>query len=104
MPAELTEATSSALARDRREGWAVQEPTLSGDSGSVPSPEARDKRQSRLGGVGFVASMLAPDGRLTQHGQGGTPEEAALDILAQASGNRAQVRPRRRRPHRLRGE
>jgi len=54
----------------------------------VPSPEARDTRQSRLGGVGFVASMLAPDGRLTLHGHGGTPEEAALDILGQAAGFR----------------
>jgi len=61
------------------------EPTLASNSGAVPPPEARDKRQSRLGGVGFVASMLAPDGRLTLHGHGGTPEEAALDILAQAA-------------------
>ena len=31
-----------------------------------------------------MAQMLAPEGRLTLHGHGGTPEEAALDILAQA--------------------
>jgi hypothetical protein len=85
VPAELTKGTRSALARYRREGWTVQEPTLASDSGSVPSPEARDKRQSRLGGVGFVASMLTPDAGLTLHGHGGTPEEAALDILAQAA-------------------
>ncbi len=83
--AEMTKATRSALERYRRDGWAVQEPTLASDSGSVPAPEARDKRQSRLGGVGFVSRMLAPDGRLTLHGHGGTPEEAALDILAQAA-------------------
>jgi hypothetical protein len=84
MPAEMTKATRSALERYRREGWVVQEPTLASDSGAVPDPEARNKRQSRLGGVGFVARMMAPDRRRTLHGHGGTPEEAALDILAQA--------------------
>jgi len=81
----MTKATRSALEHCRRKGWAVQEPTLAGDSGSVPAPEARDKRQSRLGGGGFVAGMLAPDGHVKLHGHGGTPDEAALVILAQAA-------------------
>jgi hypothetical protein len=85
MSTTMTKATRSALERYRREGWAVQEPTLASDSGPVPAPEARDKRQSRLGGVGFVSRMLAPDGRFALHGHGGTAEEAALDILAQAA-------------------
>jgi hypothetical protein len=85
MSAEMTKSTRNALERYRREGWAVQEPSLASDAGAVPDPEARDKRQSRLGGVGFVAQMLAPEGRITLHGHGGTPEEAALDILAQAA-------------------
>jgi hypothetical protein len=88
VPPELTKSTRSALERYRREGWTVGEPTLASDSGAVPDPEARDKRQSRLGGVGFVARMQAPSG-LTLHGHGGTAEEAALDILAQAVRHRS---------------
>ena len=85
MSSELTKTTRGTFERYRRAGWAIHEPTLASRSGPVPAPEARDKRQARLGGVGFVASMLAPDGRLELHGHGGTPEEAALDILAQAA-------------------
>jgi len=84
VPAVLTKATRTTLELYRRKGWTVHEPTLASDSGAVPAPEARDKRQSRLGGVGFVTSMAPPDGSLTLHGHGGTPEEAARDVLWQA--------------------
>ena len=46
----MTKATRSAVERYLREGWRLDGPTLASDSGAVPEPEARNKRQARLGG------------------------------------------------------
>lgn len=85
MPARLTKATRSALDRYRREGWAVDDPTLASNAVEVPPLEERSHRQAHLGGVGFVVRMIPPDERVTLYGHGGTPEEAAQDALAQAA-------------------
>jgi hypothetical protein len=84
MPAELTKATRTTFERYRRQGWTIHGPMLASDGDAVPAPKAQDKRQSRLGWVGFVVRMAPPAGGDTLHGHGGTPEEAAQDMLAQA--------------------
>jgi hypothetical protein len=80
----MTKATRKALERYERQGWILDGPTLAPEGGPVPAPEARDKRQSRVGGVGFVARLRGPGGAPELYGHGGTPEEAVQDILAQA--------------------
>jgi hypothetical protein len=80
----LGKATRAALERYRRQGWTVQAPVLVNDVRKLERAESRDRRQARAGGLTFVVKMSPPEGDLTVHGYGGTPEEAAADALAQA--------------------
>jgi len=83
--AELTKASRSAFEHYRRRGWAIETPALVEYRRDRTSSEARDRWQARAGGVGFIAHMSPPDGAAVLHGYGGTPEDAAQDVLGQAA-------------------